>query len=156
MVGEIVYITKEKKKELEQELIQLESVERKKILESLETAKALGDLSENAEYHQSREDQAKLEDRISEIKQILKLSIVISKTKNSGTVQIGSTVSLKKEGENHKVVYQIVGSAEAEMSEGKISNESPIGQVVLGKVKNDIVLVKGPNRVIKYKILDID
>ena len=115
------YITKEKKEELEQELAELQGPKRKEIIAALEYAKSLGDLSENAEYHQAREEQGKLEERIKRIEQILRSSQVVTAT-TGDIVGIGSKVTVEKEGSADKKIYQIVGSEEADMAQGKISN----------------------------------
>ena len=148
------YITEEKKIALEAELEELKGPKRKEILENLEYAKSLGDLSENAEYHQTREEQGKLEARIAKIEQVLQSSEVIS---NSGgdNVSVGSSVTVRKEGENGDIVYSIVGSEEADMREGKISNKSPFGEAIFGKRKGDTFSVKTPKGTVNYKIVKV-
>ena len=148
------YITEEKKKALEKELKDLKGPKRKEILENLAYAKSLGDLSENAEYHQTREDQGKLEERISKIEQILQSSQVVSGG-GSEEIEIGSKVVVLKEGEDKEKTYQIVGSEEADMSLGKISNRSPFGEALFGKKKGDDVSFKTPNGVVNYKIVNV-
>lgn len=149
------YITEAKRKELELELIDLKGPKRKKILENLEYAKSLGDLSENAEYHQTREDQGKLEERIAKIEKILQSSEVVSDNAVRGdTVGIGSKVVVKKEGgKGEEKTYVIVGSEESNMLEGKISNRSPFGEALFGKKKGDKVSFSTPNGVVDYKII---
>lgn len=137
------YLTKEKKVELEDELKQLQTVRRKEIADALEYAKSLGDLSENAEYHQAREDQAYCEDRITHIEQILKNAVVMD-GHQTGVVSVGSTVTVLKKGDKTERVFIIVGSEEANIPEGKISNESPIGEALLGKKKGDKITVHAP------------
>jgi transcription elongation factor GreA len=151
----IDYITEEKRKALKEELKELQTTRRKEILESLEFAKSLGDLSENAEYHQAREEQGKLEERISKIEHILKESVVVSKH-HSTKAEVGATVVVKKEGEKESKRYQIVGSEEASMAEGKISNRSPLGQALFGKKKGDRVSFETPNGTIEYTIIEIE
>lgn len=148
------YITKEKRKELELELEQLKGPKRKEILEALAYAKSLGDLSENAEYHQAREDQAKLEERIAKIEEILRSSQVVVGG-GGDIVEIGSKVSVLKEGEKEEKTYQVVGSEEADMSLGKISNRSPFGKALFGKKKGDVVSFETPNGIAKYKIIKV-
>lgn len=148
------YITEEKKKALEDELKYLKTVKRKEILESLEAARALGDLSENAEYHQSREDQGKTEDRILQIENMLKSSIIVKKH-SSSSVEIGTTVRVKKENSKEDVTYNIVGAEEADMSKNKISNKSPLGEALFGKTKGDVVSIKTPKGLVKYTLIDI-
>ena len=149
------YISAEKRKELEKELIHLKTVRRKEVADALEFAKSLGDLSENAEYIQAREDQANTEERISKLEEILKSSIVVSKH-HSNTVEAGSTVVVQKKGGSLKQKFQIVGSEESDMSSGKISNTSPLGMALYGKKKGDIANFKSPKGTVEYTILDIE
>ena len=148
------YITKEKKKVLEMELKELKGPKRKEILEALAYAKSLGDLAENAEYHQAREDQGKLEERILKIEQVLRSSMVVAGG-GGDVIEIGSKVVVLKEGEKENKNYQIVGSVEADMAQGKISNRSPFGKALFGKKKGDNVSFQTPNGVMNYKIVDV-
>ena len=148
------YITEEKKHALQEELKHLKTFKRKEILESLEAAKALGDLSENAEYHQAREDQGKTEDRINQIEYMLQSSIVVKKHQSS-KVEIGTTVVVNKEGTKDHVTYSIVGAEEADMTANKISNKSPLGEALFGKSKGDTVSIKTPKGLAKYTLIDI-
>ena len=148
------YITEEKRKNLEIELEDLKGPKRKEILANLEYAKSLGDLSENAEYHQTREDQGKLEERIAKIEQILQSSQVVSGG-GGEEVEIGSKVVVLKEGENKEKKYQIVGSEEADMAHGKISNRSPFGEALFGRKKGDNISFKTPNGIVNYKIINV-
>jgi transcription elongation factor GreA len=148
------YITEEKKKALEKELNDLKGPKRKEILENLAYAKSLGDLSENAEYHQTREDQGKLEERIAKIEQILQSSQVVSGG-GGDEIEIGSKVVVLKEGEDKERNYQIVGSEEADMALGKISNRSPFGEALFGKKKGDSISFQTPNGVVNYKIINV-
>jgi len=158
MKQDVNYITEEKQKELERELLDLKGMKRKEILEALAYAKSLGDLSENAEYHQAREDQGKLEERIAKIEQILQSSQVVSGG-GGDTVEIGSKVTVLKDGkkdeQQEEKTYQVVGSEEADMSQGKISNRSPFGQALFGKKKGDTVSFETPNGTVKYKIVKV-
>ncbi len=146
------YLTLEKKQLLESELEMLKTVRRKEIADALEYAKSLGDLSENAEYHQAREDQANCEDRISHIEQILKNAVIMD-THEAGVVSVGSTVTVLKKGDKEEKTYAIVGSEEADSIAGKISNESPLGQALLGKRKGDKVTVHAPKGNIEYTVV---
>lgn len=148
------YITAEKKKALEAELKDLKGPKRQEILAALEYAKSLGDLSENAEYHQAREDQGKLEERIAKVEQILQSSQVFS-SNGGDTVGLGSKVVVQKEGAKEEKTYSIVGSEEADMASGKISNKSPFGEALHGKKKGDKVSFKTPNGVVNYKIVSV-
>lgn len=150
------YITLEKKGELENELKDLVTVKRKEIADALEYAKSLGDLSENAEYHQAREDQARLEDRIAEVEYILKNAEVAQKH-NTGMVEVGSVVHVKKSGSTKEIVYTLVGSEEADIPEGKVSNESPLGGALMGKKAGESATIKTPKgEEVTYKIVSID
>ncbi len=148
------YITEEKRKALEQELKDLKGPKRKEILENLEYAKSLGDLSENAEYHQTREDQGKLEARIAKIEQILQSSEVV-KGGGGDVIEIGSKVVVKKESDKIEKSYIIVGSEEADMALGKISNHSPFGKAMFGKKKGDNISFQTPNGMVNYKIINV-
>ncbi len=148
------YITEEKRKSLEAELKELKGPKRKEILENLEYAKSLGDLSENAEYHQTREDQGKLEERISKIEQILQFSQVVSGG-GGDRIEIGSKIVVLKNGENREKTYQIVGSEEADTAVGKISNKSPFGEALFGKKKGDNISFKTPNGKVDYRIVNV-
>lgn len=149
-------ITKERFAELEAELRHLEGIERKEIIESLEFAKSLGDLSENAEYHQAREAQGRLEDRVREIKRILKDAEVVSTRHKGDMVGIGSVVTVQKKGTKDKKTYTIVGEGEADMAAGKISYQSPLGGALFERKKKDIATFEGPAGVVEYTILDIE
>ena len=148
------YLTLEKKTLLETELNQLKSIRRKEIADALEYAKSLGDLSENAEYHQAREDQANCEDRIIHIEQILK-NAVIMETHATGVVSVGATVTILKKGSKEEKTFALVGSEEADSISGKISNESPLGQALLGKKKGDKITVHAPKGDVDYTIVSI-
>lgn len=148
------YITKEKKEELEAELKDLKGPKRKEILEALEYAKSLGDLSENAEYHQTREDQGKLEARIAKIEDILRSSEIAEETRGD-IIGVGSRVVVQREGDTSEKNYQMVGSEEADMKEGKISNRSPFGSALFGKKKGDSISFNTPNGVANYKIVNV-
>lgn len=148
------YITEEKKQMLLAELKDLRGPKRKEILQNLAYAKSLGDLSENAEYHQSREDQGKLEARIAKIEQILQSSQIV-KGGGGDMVEIGSRVVIQKEDTKEEKTYVIVGSEEVDMAKGKISNRSPIGVALFSKKKGDKVSFKTPNGLVNYKIINV-
>lgn len=149
------YITKENKAALEAELKELSGPKRKEIVSAIEYAKSLGDLSENAEYHNAREDQGKLEERIATIEYVLKHAEVVNH-KNTGLVAVGSAVVIQKEGETNTRTFVIVGSEETDMLSGKISYKSPIGVSLMGKKKGDTVSVRTPKGDITYKIVSLD
>lgn len=151
MSTEIQYLTSEKHVELQKELDYLKVERRKEIAEHLEYSKKLGDLSENAEYHQAREEQAEVEERIRHLESILKNAVMVG---NSGTdaVTVGSTIRLQRDGDNKSYLYTIVGSEEADMSHGKISNLSPLGSALLGHRVGDVVEVTTPKGKVSYSI----
>lgn len=148
------YLTKEKKEELENEVKHLISVRRQEIAAQLEYAKSLGDLSENAEYHQAREDQAACEERISHIENVLKNAVIMN-THEKGVGAMGASVTVSKKGEKEERVFTLVGSEEADSQAGKISNESPLGSALLGKKVGDVVVVETPKGNITYTIKKI-
>ncbi|MBP9701434.1 MAG: transcription elongation factor GreA [Candidatus Pacebacteria bacterium] len=151
---ETQYLTKEKFAELKSELEQLRNVRRREVAESLEYAKKLGDLSENAEYHEAREEQAKVEDRIGHLEMVLKTANILDE-KHGSTVSIGSTVLVQKEGEKENRKFMIVGSEEVDTANGKLSNHSPIGAALMGKTKGDTISVLTPKGKVSYKIIDL-
>src|SRR3989344_3970502 len=118
------YLTKEKFQEFKKELDYLRTDKRKEVAENLEYAKKLGDLSENAEYHEARQEQAEIEDRINRLENLLKKALILD-DQHGDIANVGSTVKVQKIGENDVKVYKIVGSEEADMAHGKISNLSP-------------------------------
>jgi len=146
------YLTAEKRRELELELEHLQNVKRLEILGVLEFAKSLGDLSENAEYHQAREEQRKLEERIYTIQNVLKLATTVFPNKTD-CVDIGSSVTVCKEGDKKDKIYQIVGSEESDMKQGKVSHRSPIGAALIGCRKGESVTFKTPAGSVTYKII---
>jgi transcription elongation factor GreA len=153
-MSEKEYLTKEKLKELTEELDNLKRVKRREVADSLEYAKSMGDLSENAEYQEAREMQAEVEERVSKLENILK-NAVIMHAHSGGAITIGSTVVVKKSGDKEAKTYQIVGSEEADISKGKISNQSPIGIAVMGKKVGDKFDIVTPKGKIGYEIIEI-
>ena len=155
MDGKTEYLTKEKFDELSKELEELKTVKRKEVAENLEYAKSLGDLSENAEYHEAREVQANIEDRIAKLEAMLKSAVIMS-LRHSDVVGIGSIVYLEKEKDKSKAKYKIVGSEEANLADAKLSIHSPLGGAMIGKKKGDTFKVVTPGGVVDYKIMDIE
>ena len=147
------YLSNEGLEKLKQELQDMKSDGRKEIAQRLEDAKALGDLSENSEYQEAREAQELLEQKILELEEALRNAVVIEKTGTTDKVLIGSTVTV--ESPSGKQTFTIVGSEEAQPSEYKISNESPLGKAFLSHQVGDRVEVKAPIGVVHYKILQI-
>jgi transcription elongation factor GreA len=146
------YLTKQKYDELVIELKDLKNTKRKEVAEALDYARGLGDLSENAEYHEARAQQAEVEERISKLEDILKNSTVVE-DRHGEYVMIGSTVTVEKK-DGTKRTFMIVGSAESDMNAGKISNRSPLGAAVLGKKKGDTFTFNSPSGKMEYKVLE--
>ncbi|HOX90961.1 MAG TPA: transcription elongation factor GreA [Candidatus Paceibacterota bacterium] len=151
---EINYMTEGKKKELESELDFLKTFKRKEIVEALEAAKALGDLSENSEYHEARDQQGRTEDRIREVENLLKTAVIVKKH-TSSQVEVGVSVKVKKAGDKEEVIYHIVGAQESDMASNKISYKSPLGQALMGKKKGEEFNLKTPKGLVKYTLIDI-
>jgi len=148
------FITQEGLNKLKKELDELKKVKRKEIAERIQEAKELGDLSENAEYVEAKNEQAFVEGRILEIESILKQATIIKqKSKSSNKVEIGSKIKIEDNGQAKE--YSIVGSNEADPSIGKISNESPLGQAFMGKKVGDIIDINVPQGSKKFKIIAI-
>ena len=154
MNNEPEYLTQAKYDEFKAELEVLKTTKRKEIAEALEYAKSLGDLSENAEYHEARDTQARVEDRINHLDSLLKTAYIIS-THNTSSVNVGSVISVVKEGSNNERVFTIVGSEEADASKGLISMRSPLGQSAYGKAKGDTFSFDTPSGKTTYKITNI-
>lgn len=148
------YLTQEKYKELEKELVELKTVKRKEVAQNLEYARSLGDLSENAEYQEARELQATIEDRIATIENTLKTAEIVHET-HGDHVSMGSVVTVEKQGMKGNLKFKIVGSDEVNTIEGKISNVSPLGSVLIGKKRGETVTVKTPKGAIVYKIVSV-
>jgi transcription elongation factor GreA len=148
------YFTKERLEELKKELEDLKIRKRIEVGERLKRAKELGDLSENSEYFEAREEQAQVEMRILELEEMIKNAEVIEKTVSVGVVSIGSTVEVERNGQRMR--FTIVGSNEAKPEDGLISNESPLGSAFLGKKSGDRALVKTPSGEAEYTILTIE
>ncbi len=148
------YLSKEKFDELTKELEHLKTIRRREIAEQLEYARSLGDLSENAEYEEARNLQAATEDRIRQIEEQLSHVRIIEHTKGN-VVSLGSVVVIQKQGEKDEHKYEIVGSAEANMQEHKISHLSPLGSALMEKKKGDTFTFETPRGAQKYKIVSI-
>lgn len=149
------YLSKEKFSQLKTELEDLKSKKRKEIAEELEFAKSLGDLSENAEYHEAREAQAALEERISQLESILANAEIVA-THHSSIVEVGSVVNVQKLSDKSKRTYTIVGSEETDTVAGKISFKSPLGQALLGKKKGEEFAFRTPAGEVKYAVVSIE
>ncbi len=149
-------LTYEGLKKLEEELEYLKTEKRKEVAERIRVALGFGDLSENSEYDEAKNEQAQVEMRIAELENKLRNVKLIDEDEiDTKTVQIGNTVQVLDMEYDEKINYTIVGSTEADLLENKISNESPIGQALLGKKKNDVVEVEAPAGILSFKILKI-
>lgn len=153
MTKEIIKLTKSGAEKLESELRELKEVKRPDVIDRIKKAKDYGDLSENAEYEDARNEQSFIEGRIKEIEYLLKYAKVYENGKGGGEVVLGSKVEIEMDGE--KISYEIVSSNEASPLDGRISNVSPIGSVLIGAKKGDSVIAKTPGGEIKIKILEI-
>ncbi len=149
------YLTPEGKKKLEEELVLLTTTKRKELADRLNFAIKQGDLSENADYIMAKEDQAFLEGRIRTIGVMMR-NVVLIKEESGGAVRIGSRITVKEVGGDDDEQFTIVGAAEANPMNGKISNESPLGKELLGKHIGDQVAIDEPSGKIKFKIVAID
>jgi transcription elongation factor GreA len=150
------YLTRDGRVKLEAELEELTTKGRKDIAERINAAKELGDISESGEYEDAKNQQAHLEGRIREIKSILsRAQIIDEENGNGGEVRVGSTVTVRIDGEDDDETWTIVGSTEAKPREGKISNESPIGSALLGKRPRQKVTVQTPDGSMKMTIVKI-
>jgi len=148
-----VYLSKSGLEKLKDELRELKTKKRQEIAARLEHAKSLGDLSENAEYQEAKEEQSLMEVQIAELEETLRSAVIIAEGQGTDLVRIGSTVRVRSD--RGEEVYHIVGSEEASPLEGKISNESPLGSAFLGKKVGERVEVKTPGGMVKYEILEI-
>ena len=149
-----VYLTSEGFLEIEQELNELKNVKRPEIIKALKDARALGDLSENADYDAARAEQAQIEGRILELEKIMENAEIIE-NKKTDTVDLGVTVKICYVDDDEEEEYRIVGSKEADPSNNKISNESPIAAAIMGKKVGDTVEVSSPDGVYSVKIVAI-
>ena len=159
VIDDQTLVTKEGLKKLQDELNILKTVRRKEVAERLKEAISYGDLSENSEYQEAKNEQAFVEGRILELEQMIKSAKIIAEKKadaKSKEIQIGTTVTVRNKTDNDDpVAYTIVGSTEADPLEQKISNESPVGRALLGRRKGDLIDVKTPAGVFKYEILKV-
>ena len=155
MSGKKIYLTQEGYEELKSELDELINVKRPANIQAIKEARALGDLSENADYDAAKNDQAEIEGRIKKIEKMLENVEIIEK-KDNDTVGLGTTVSIRYvDDEDETDEYKIVGSQEADPFQSKISNESPIARAIMNKRVGDIVDVESPNGVYQIEIIDI-
>ena len=149
-------LTQEGYDNLEKELERLKTVERYEIADRIKVALGFGDLSENSEYDEAKNEQAQVEMKIVDLENKLRNVKIIDEDEiDTKTVQVGNTVQVLDMEYDEKIDYTIVGSEEADLLENKISNESPIGKALLGKKKNEVVEVEAPGGLLSFKILKI-
>jgi transcription elongation factor GreA len=155
MAEKPIFLTPEGRAKLEAELEQLKTVRRGEVAERIHAAKEEGDIMENSAYDEAKNEQAFVEGRIMTIEQMLKNAVMIVETRARDSVGLGSYVTVVERGGGDDEMYQIVGSAEADPTRGRISNESPVGRALLGKRAGDEVQVKIPDGVRHLKITEI-
>lgn len=150
------YITAEGLQKLKEELVRLESIERPRVIAAIQEARDKGDLSENAEYDAAKEEQGKLEARISILKeQIMDARVISGNNISTDTVQVLTKVKIRNIKNNATMVYQIVTEGEANFKEGKLSVKTPIAQGLVGKKVGEIATVKVPAGEMKFEIVEI-
>lgn len=154
MTQQPMYLTPEGEKKLRAELAELTGPRREELSKRLRSAIQMGDLSENADYHKAKEDQAFLEGRIQEIEAVLRTAVIVEKTK-SDVVTVGSHVTVQEE-EFDPETYTVVGAKEADPRNGKISNESPIGRALMDHRVGEVVEAETPGGKLKFKIIKIE
>ncbi len=151
-----ILLTEEGYEELEEELRHLKEEKRKEVAEKIKIARDYGDISENAEYDEAKNEQAFVEGRIKKLEKMLENARVVKKDEiNNHTVNVGNAVELKELGTEEVYTYTLVGSAEADPLQNKISNQSPIGKAVIGNSIGDEVEVETPEGTVEYRILSI-
>lgn len=156
MVDKEIVLTKKGLEKIEQELEELKTVRRKEVAERIKQALAFGDISENSEYDEAKNEQAQLEERIAKLEATLRKARVVDESEiTNDVVSIGSIVKVRDLEFDEVVEYTIVGSTEADPYELKISNESPVGKALLGRKVGEVIEIQIPDGVTKYEILDI-
>jgi len=151
------YMTQEGKEKLEEELHHLKTVRRKEVVERIKIARDFGDLSENSEYDSAKEEQAFVETRIAQIEKMIRNAVIIENDEeNKDIVTLGKSVTFKELPDGDVETYTIVGSAEADPFEGKISNDSPMAKSLLGKEVGTEVSVTTPGGDIEVKIISVE
>lgn len=151
-----VKLTEDGLKQLEEELEYLKTKKRKEVSEKIKVALGFGDLSENSEYDEAKNEQAQVEARIVSVENMLKNAIVIDESeRDTSKVELGATVTIHDIEFDEDITYKIVGSIEADPDEGRLSDESPLGKSLMGKAEGEMIDVDAPAGVIQYKILKI-
>ena len=154
--GKQMLYTQQGYQELVGELHRLKHEKREEIKNAIATARGFGDLSENAEYDEARNEQAKNETRIKELEELLENAVILDESSiDTSVISLGSTVKIFHEALGMEMVYDLVGSNESNPAEGKISDQSPIGEALIGKREGDSVQVEVPNGTVSMKILSV-
>ena len=151
-------LSPERFKELQEELVYLKTVREKEVAEQIKEARSFGDLSENSEYDEAKNEQGKLYSRIAEVETVLQNCVVIEETEheNDGSaIRLGCRITVVDLEFQEEEVYQVVGSQEADPMNGRISEESPFGRALLGKTVGEDVVVEAPAGTLRYRILEI-
>jgi len=156
MAEKPVFLTREGLAKLEEELEYLETVKRSEVAGRIQSAKEEGDITENAEYDDAKHEQAFVEGRILTLRTMISNAVLIEDQGPSDAVRLGSRVTVQEDGSSQPEVYELVGSAEADPLNGRISNESPIGRALMGQRVNDVVSYQAPVGEIRLKILKIE
>ncbi len=154
MAEKVTYLTPDGKRKLQEELEHLRNVRRPQIAERIRLAKEGGDITENSGYEEAKNEQGFVEGRIMTLEAMLRDAVVLTEPQGSDSVQIGSHVTVK-DPEGEAMVYHIVGSAEADPRQGRISNESPVGKALIGHRAGDIVAVRTPAGSVHFTIVSI-
>jgi len=153
-----VVLSPEGLQQLQEELDYLRNVKRKEVAERLKEARSYGDLSENSEYDDARNEQAFVEGRIAMLENTLRNAVIMEEAEDeaeTGKIRLGSTVVLKDLEYGDLLEYTIVGTVEADPAKNKISNESPVGKAIMGRTKGEVVVVEAPAGRIEYEIVDV-
>lgn len=156
MSTEPTQITAEGLAELKAELDHLETTRRKEISERIKTARDFGDLKENSEYHDAKNEQAFLETKILKLRERLTSAVVVDEDEEGAHARFGSQVTLRDEESGKELSYRLVGATEASLAEGKLSVESPVAQAVVGKIAGDKVAVSTPRGDRLYTLVSVD
>lgn len=156
MVEKDIYFTEEGLKKIEDEIEHLKTVRRKEVAERIKVALGYGDLSENSEYDEAKNEQAQVEEKIAKLEMMVRNAKVIHENElNEDIINVGSSVRVKYLDSGDEDTYDIVGSAEADPLEGKISNESPIGAGLMGHAVGDIAEVETPQGIVRLEVVKI-
>jgi transcription elongation factor GreA len=155
-MGNVSYYSEEGFKKLKEELAHLEQVERPRVSQEIADARDKGDLSENAEYHAAKEEQSLLETKIAKLKNVVANARILDESQlDTSKVLIHSIVKIKNTSNGMDFTYTLVADSESDISNGKLSVNSPIGKGLLGKVIGDLAEIKVPNGIMKFEVLDI-